>query len=182
MTSYNATIELAGRTSAEQAVHVVDALADYHPAVGRSLTGHLDVVLTVQADTLRQAVSTALAVVQAADLEALAVEVLPTDEFDRRLNLTPIPELVSVTEAAQQLGVSRQAVQQRIDAGTLPAQRVGKSYVLVRSSLGSRVDVNLVGDDAVETPIAGDSAHDQATDPGGHEAAAAATPASSKRQ
>jgi excisionase family DNA binding protein len=144
MPSYNATVELTDRSSDQLADHLVDNLADYSPAVSRSVGGRLEVVLTVPADSLRQAVITALALVAAAGHDAYAVEVLPTDEFDRRLGLEPVPELLSVTEAAAALGVSRQAVQQRIDAGTLPARKVGKAYAVPQAAVTRKPPTQVV--------------------------------------
>lgn len=43
--------------------------------------------------------------------------------------------LVSVPDAARQLGVSRMRVQQRIDDGSLPAQRVGRQWVIDEANL-----------------------------------------------
>lgn len=44
-----------------------------------------------------------------------------------------IPDLISITEAAQILDMSRQAVHKRIDAGQLPAAMVGSTIVLRRA-------------------------------------------------
>ena len=106
--------------------------------LSRAASGRQEVVLRITAKTLRQAVTTALAVVGKAGHQAFAIEALPTLEFDRRPGLEPIPELLSVAEAASVLGVSRQAVQQRIDSGTLAAQRVGKAWVVARSEVTSK--------------------------------------------
>lgn len=135
MTSYNAIVQLVDRFSDELAEQLIDELIDYHPAASRSPYGRPEVILTVEAESLRQATSTVLAVVQAAGHAAYSLEVLPTEAFDQRLELEPMPELLSVAEAAEQLGVSRQAVQKRIDSGSLPARRVGKVYAVPRSSL-----------------------------------------------
>jgi excisionase family DNA binding protein len=43
--------------------------------------------------------------------------------------------LLSVIEAAEKLGVSRIRVNQFIDEGRLPAQKVGRSYVILESDL-----------------------------------------------
>lgn len=43
--------------------------------------------------------------------------------------------LLSVIEAAEKLGVSRWRVNQFIDKGRLPAQKVGRSYVIKESDL-----------------------------------------------
>ena len=134
MENYNARLELRRRATPGLAERLVDELADHHPAVGRTDTGHIEVVITLPAETLRQAVVTALALVT----DAAGVEVMTTAEFDRRLHLPEMPDLVSVGEAAELLGVSRQAVHQGIASGSLPARRVGKSHVLPRAAVDRR--------------------------------------------
>lgn len=145
MSSYNATVELMERLDAPLGDALLQELADFHPAVSRSMGGRAEVVLTVLADTLRQAVITALAVVAAADHDVFAIEVLPTDEFDRRLGLEPVPDLLSVTEAATALGVSRQAVLQRIEAGTLPARRVGNAWAVLARTVTEHEGYQIIG-------------------------------------
>ena len=44
-------------------------------------------------------------------------------------------KLLSVIEAAEKLGVSRIRVNQFIEEGRLPAQKVGRSYVILESDL-----------------------------------------------
>lgn len=44
-------------------------------------------------------------------------------------------KLLSVIEAAEKLGVSRIRVNQLIDNGRLPAQKIGRSYVILESDL-----------------------------------------------
>ncbi len=46
-----------------------------------------------------------------------------------------VPKLLSVPEAAAQLGVSRWRVNQFINEGRLPARKVGRSYVILESDL-----------------------------------------------
>lgn len=43
--------------------------------------------------------------------------------------------LLSVIEAAEKLGVSRIRVNQFINEGRLPAQKIGRSYVILESDL-----------------------------------------------
>jgi excisionase family DNA binding protein len=38
--------------------------------------------------------------------------------------------LISITETSERLGISRQAVLKRINAGKLPAVKVGRQYVI----------------------------------------------------
>lgn len=134
MTRYNARIEYATREPIDD--HLIDALIDYHPAAGRSPRGWAEVTITLPSESLRQATVTALALAEAAlAVEVLALEVLPTDEYDARLGLAPLPELVSVTEAAAKLGVSRQAVLQRLESGSLLGQKAGSTWVVPADAL-----------------------------------------------
>lgn len=137
-TLHNARIELRARDITPMADDLIDALTGYSPAIGLSERGWVEVIISVPATDLRQAFTTATALVaQATPLEQLVVEVMTTDEFDARLGLDPVPELVSVTEAADILGVTRQAVLQRLDAGTLPGRRVGNAWVVQRAALAN---------------------------------------------
>lgn len=44
-------------------------------------------------------------------------------------------KLLSVAEAAERLGVTRVRVNQLIDAGALPAQRIGRAYAIMETDL-----------------------------------------------
>lgn len=130
-TEYNATIELDTRDDVDE--HLLDALADYHPATGRGPFGHVQVIITLPAAGLGQAASTALAVVAAVtSASARALEVITAAEFDRRNGTRPMPELVSVSQAAEIAGVSRQAILQRLETGSLAGTRVGNAWVVRR--------------------------------------------------
>jgi excisionase family DNA binding protein len=135
MTEYNATVELQLKATEATAEDLMEALADYHVSVASSPSSRVEVTITLQAESLRQAVLTALAVVGQCGA-VTALEVLPTAEFDRRAGLDPVPPLASVTEAAAALGITRQAVLSRISSGSLPAERVGSTYAIPRAALG----------------------------------------------
>lgn len=93
--------------------------------------------ITIQAANVRQAIDTGLALASAASsAELVAFEALPTADFDRREGLTPVPEIISAEEAAELLGISRQAIHKKVTAGTLPGHRVGE-----RTLLFARTDV-----------------------------------------
>lgn len=127
--NYNAIVDLGVRSDDDN--RIIDALGDYHGVLAGGRAGTLEAIITIPAESLRQAATTALAVCESATRRpAVAIEVMPTDLFDRRHGLEPLPEQLSVTEVAQLLGVSRQAVLQRIDAGSLPATRVGRSWAV----------------------------------------------------
>lgn len=133
-TEYNATIELDTRDNVDE--QLLDALTEYHPATGRGPRGRVQVIITLPATSLAQAASTALAVVGAAGVApTLSLEVLPTVEYDRRHGLQPLPELVSVTQAAEIAGVSRQAILQRLESGSLAGAKIGNAWVVQRDHL-----------------------------------------------
>jgi excisionase family DNA binding protein len=138
---YTVRVELDSHDDLGQ--DVVAALAAYRPVAGRGPRGHAEVSLTVPADGVVQATQTAVGVVLQAmsshgpPVPVLAVEVLPADERVRRSGLQPLPPLVSVPDAGALLGISRQAVLQRIESGSLPATRVGRTYAIQRAALAT---------------------------------------------
>ena len=139
---YNATLTITPSSPVEddEAVDVLmEAFADYHPAVGDAPAspGALQAVVTVPAHTLAQAVATATALAtQVGDLEG--IEVIPTQVWDRRAGLKiDDVELISVTEAATILGLTSQAIRDRITAGTLPGRKIGRNWLVPTAALAS---------------------------------------------
>lgn len=166
-TEYNARAELGVLTDArllsdpDWADATLSALAPYSPALARSPHGRIEVVLTLPAQDLTQATRTALAVLAdvrtpaGAPMAAFAVEVLPTAEFDLRAHLVEVPSLLSVPQAATELGISRQAVLKRIDAGSLAATRVGSVWAVPAAAIPPPAETDEVPEDsATPTPTA----------------------------
>ncbi|MDR1825910.1 MAG: helix-turn-helix domain-containing protein [Bifidobacteriaceae bacterium] len=136
MSEWNAIAALDIRSDAisdDQIDAIINEVAEYHPALGSSLTGEVEVTVTFPATSLTQAMRTAAALL--APLGAIGLEVLPTTLFDLRLGLSAPPPMTSVSDAAATLGVSRQAVLQRIKAGALPAVRIGKAWAIPAAAL-----------------------------------------------
>jgi excisionase family DNA binding protein len=131
VTDYNVIAELGVTPTPNRSAGWMDALASYCPAVGRTARGQTELIITVPARSLEQAVTTGLAVMaRAADPDRLErFEVLATAEYDRRLNDVQMPDLVGATEAAELLNVTRQRIQQMAAAGQLPRMQVGKTLV-----------------------------------------------------
>lgn len=132
---YNATVLFDRRLPVagddEWTDRVIDHLVGFGPVVSRLATGRAELIITLPADDLRTAIATALALARdATGDEPVGIEVVTTAEFDRRNSQAPVPELLSVTQVAETLGVTRQAVLQRIESGSLPAQRVGKGWAV----------------------------------------------------
>lgn len=136
MTDYNARVELETRDDTTLPDALIDVLSGYGPAVARSERGWVELHITFPAADLRQAVTTALALVaQATTVPVLAIEVLPTAEFDARLGMAPEPETLGVPQVAELLDISPQAVRQRIASGALPATRAGRDWRVQRATV-----------------------------------------------
>lgn len=133
---YNATLTFTPVDGVDDD-ELVDRLVDYHPAVGPSdlVSGAREAVITLPAASLSQAITTVRAV--AAPLGVLhGLEIVPTAAWDHRLGRTTNEDdLIGVTEAAGALGVTSQAVRERLAAGTLPGRKIGRNWALPASAL-----------------------------------------------
>lgn len=130
---YNVKLEYRLPATPENGDKLVTGLESFSPAAGPADngSGNIDVWITLQAASPRQAIDTGIALgAQATDAELVALEVLPTADFDRRQGLTPMPELVGPVDAAGILGISRQAVLVKFEKGELKGQRVGERAVV----------------------------------------------------
>lgn len=140
-TDYNARVDLAHRLSSRPddpwTDDVLDALAGYSAVVSRDPRGHTTIDLTLPAESVRQAVTAALALVATAarGAQVTGIEVITTEAFDEREAQTAVPALVSVTEAANILGTTRQAVLQRLTTGGLRGEKVGSTWVLAEQDV-----------------------------------------------
>jgi len=133
---YNATATLAwvfGAMDEAESDQILDDLAAYHPAIGASINSDAEIVITLPADDLTQAVRTAIAVF--APYRPVGLEVLTTQTWDKRAGISHIPDLLSVAQVAERQNISRQAVLQKIGHGTLPAQRVGQAWAVPVAAL-----------------------------------------------
>jgi excisionase family DNA binding protein len=70
-----------------------------------------------------------------------AAEVMTTAEFDQRLGMAPLPELLSVTEAAAVIGVSGARVRQLLDEGRLAGTKIGATWAVPRTAAEARATV-----------------------------------------
>lgn len=78
--------------------------------------------VTIEANTLRQAVAAALELVEGStDQKATGIEVLDVATHDHRVEQPSIPELVGYAEIADLLGVSQQRARQLPDLAGFPA-------------------------------------------------------------
>ncbi len=138
MAEWNVLFELVeDDLNDDRVVELMDALGDYHPAIANGYRNRARATVTLLAENLRQAMSTALALAESAGGSLpLYVEAMLTDEVDTREGFTPVPALLSASDAGEYLGVSRVRVNQMIDEGRFPtAQKVGNNYVIPRDAV-----------------------------------------------
>lgn len=134
--SYNVILTLDTKhTGADLADQVHNGTLDaYSVVTGVDHRGRAQLILTIEATNLVQAAATAKAVTtEAGFTNPVRLEVMTTHEYDR--GDEPIPPLVSLTQAAQTLGVTRQAIQSRINHGTLPATKAGNTWVIPAAAI-----------------------------------------------
>lgn len=146
-TMYNARIEFSSTILTEQHLEkILENLEGYSASLSQR-GGRLNVRLFVPGVDLAQASRTALTVAAAAVDRAyplvgphpVATEVMTEEEFNAREGFEDVPELLSVAQAAERLGVSRQAVLKAINAGSYrSAAKVGDSYVVGRAEVEAR--------------------------------------------
>ncbi|WP_375479668.1 helix-turn-helix domain-containing protein [uncultured Jatrophihabitans sp.] len=149
-TSFNAVAVVPVSPTRKRAEAWLETLASYSPAVGRTDRGLSELVITFPAKDMSQAVTTGwrLLLSAAGALEPGSFRVLPTDDYDREVeavDLAPLPSLASVSEAAEIIGVSRQRVQQLIDAGQLRAVKAGSTWAVPRLEVEQIADARAAG-------------------------------------
>lgn len=132
---FNATMEFNTVLTPETADQVVDRLADFAAAAETSEAGNLQVTITLEADSVQTAAHLALGLAREGNLELLRIEVLSTNAFDRRIGLGDLHDVISVKEAAVELGVSPQAIRQRLEADTLAGRKAGRTWHVSREAV-----------------------------------------------
>lgn len=126
MTEYNAIGHVNVSPTPRRTDAWLDALADYHPAIGHNDNGTTEIVITLNANVLEAAAAEALAVLLRAVGQLESFEIMTTAEYDRRTDAIDDPDYLGSTDAARLLGVSRQRMQQLAEDGTLPVIRIGE--------------------------------------------------------
>jgi excisionase family DNA binding protein len=143
MQMFTAFVEVDDRTPITQADgdlvdELVAALEPWHGTPTTSPRGFRAAQISLPAESIAQAAATAAAVVSGVydGRPVIVLEVLTEKEFMNREGWgEPPSDLVSVSEAAEILGVTRQAVLQRISSKSLPAEKVGRDYVIPRKAV-----------------------------------------------
>ena len=140
-TWYTAHIELAERQLDDRFETMIGRLDGYRPLVELSESGWVGVRIELPAENLETATRGAIALVEAAgESVAIAVEVMSAQESNARRNFAPTPDLMSVSEVAAELGITRTAVQKMIDNEKFPsATKVGSAWVIARPDVLRRM-------------------------------------------
>ena len=139
---YNATLTITPSSPVEDddAVDVLmEAFAAYHPAVGDAPAAPRGRPAGQTQPPPPQAPPRAHGPPPAPQVgDLVGIEVIPTQMWDRREGLkVDDVELVSVTEAATILGLTNQAVRDRITAGTLPGRKIGRNWLVPTAALAN---------------------------------------------
>lgn len=133
-THYTLTLELDHAADEATTDWIVEQLADWHAVAARHDSGNALALITLPAESLPQAVATACRLIEPT-YRVVSIEATDEHTRDQREGWAPLPDLISVTEAAQRLGISRAAAHKRIVAGTLPARQVGNGWVVPASAV-----------------------------------------------
>lgn len=114
-----------------------DKFEGYHAAFGTGSRGFVSITMTTPAEDLEMSIRTSLAIIErATTYRVIAIQAMATDEFDRRHGFESLPELVSATEAADILGVTRQALNLMIQNRKFAtATKAGTSWVIARAEV-----------------------------------------------
>lgn len=162
MQRFTAQVEVDDRTPLPEEGELLSQLAAsleaYEGVPVMSPRGFRSARITIPAEAIAQASTTAAAVVSSAygGAKPIVVEVMTSKEFTRRAGWAdPRSDLISVTEAADILGASRQAVLEGIRRKSLPAERVGYNYVLPREAVVAKATQRANGERPEKPPMSG---------------------------
>lgn len=135
MPDYHAKIELDCRFDESAVDDLTDVVNEFDGSVARAAYGgRAELSFQVSDNNPRRATITAMSVALTTGHDLYAVEVLPADEFHRRVDAVHLPDLVSVPEAAELLAISRQGVLAQVQSGKLPATKVGDTWAIPRAA------------------------------------------------
>lgn len=127
---YNIVVEFDDKLDETTAERVLTALAPFGPAATRSVLGRLEAVFTFHANDVAQAFALGYHQALTVDRRIVALQVLPTADFDRSVDFTPVPDLVNAVGASKILGITPAAVGQKFSSGELPGQRIGERIIV----------------------------------------------------
>lgn len=127
---YTATVDVKTSLDVDE---ILDRLNPYEGTIGASKDGYR-AIFTYPAANLTQAITTAQNTA-ASFGQPYAVAVAPADMVDKQVKHGSLEPLISVTQAAELLNISPQAVNHRLRAHTLPGAKVGNTWVIPLASV-----------------------------------------------
>jgi len=135
---YNAIVELDGARTPESADVIVDHLSEFDTAVAVSTSGNMILMIALDAPSVAAATRSALGLALDFQLGGLRrLEVLSQEDYRRRVGVADLEDGLNVREAAAELGVSTQAVRQRLKAGTLTGRKDGRTWHVSRAAVAA---------------------------------------------
>lgn len=147
MESYTVQVDLAAPKPTMEQLDVLMEAVEAFAGTWGTTGGRVQVLLYVPGTTLRQAVTAAFAIVTDAVKQAgmgeptvLGIE---ADLHGLRPSSGYLPALLSTTEVAQRLGISRQAVAKR--AEKLGGKQVGETWVFSADRIEAVANAKAVG-------------------------------------
>ena len=167
MKYYNAVAEIDGPVTDDTTDEIIDALDAYSVAVATSELGHHELTITLPGDTARQAITTALAVVDSLitnripDTTLRSMRVLPTSDYDILTDRIAGEPTLSVADVAAMGNLSRQAVQKAITTGRLPAGKFNGRWVVSEGAAVKFLDLRPRNPDTGEIVHEVDLSHDR---------------------
>ncbi|MBM7416756.1 MULTISPECIES: hypothetical protein [Nocardiaceae] len=136
---FTAEAELSGALDDLDAAEIdslASAVAPFRGRLTRSHLGRARLVVTLSADGVPQAVTLASALLRdlAGGRDLASLSVRSARDHESVSGLPPTDGWSSVSEVAAERAISRQAVLAQIAAGTLPAAKVGTTWVVARGA------------------------------------------------
>lgn len=138
MNEYIVELELAVVASAEYGLALVEAFVNFDGVAGVSEHGNADLQACISAETLADASRLAFeAAVSVGAGEPIVLVVTEAKEWDHRQGIVndEFEDVMSVSEVAARLGVSRQRVHQLVGEGRIPVRRVGHSIIIAEKAV-----------------------------------------------
>ena len=127
---YAVEAELEGVFDEDAGEMVLGELLQHPPGGAWGPAGRIRVTISIQATSLARAAARGSEILSQRH-PLRCVRVLREQDRDDDLE----DELLSVSQAAQALKISRASVVKRIDAGSLPASKIGNTYVIPARAL-----------------------------------------------
>ena len=129
---YTATVDFSTTMSDED---ILTAISVYHGSLAESFNGYR-AICSFEADSLSDAAIKAQTI--GAELGSpFALSVAPSSMVDGDTARGELPPLVSVTEAAELLGITPQGVNKKLNSGSLPGAKIGNTWVIPLHAVAS---------------------------------------------